>query len=290
MANLTEYSVVELSLVPWGAVGRKFFLTKEDSMDNAKLVEEIMKADFDEKPIEQILKGAGLTEKAQAALKAASRMLNACKMDLPEEMQKSLLPQLAKALDFGMPEVSKAPTKKEDGSFDFEGVDETVKTQVEALWKEKTELEAELAETKKGATDADKALAEIKKSNEDLNAKLNAEIDARVTKEYVAKAAEFKHLAINAEEYGPILKKMAENDKAGYEKQLEILKAADEAQAKLFVESGASGEAEGNAYSVIEKEAVAIMKESKGLTKEQAVAKALEAKPELYEQYRKECN
>ena len=290
MANLTEYSVVELSLVPWGAVGRKFFLTKEDSMDNAKLVEEIMKADFDEKPIEQILKGAGLTEKAQAALKAASRMLNACKMDLPEEMQKSLLPQLAKALDFGMPEVSKAPTKKEDGSFDFEGVDETVKTQVEALWKEKTELEAELAETKKGATDADKALAEIKKSNEDLNAKLNAEIDTRVTKEYVAKAAEFKHLAINAEEYGPILKKMAENDKAGYEKQLEILKAADEAQAKLFVESGASGEAEGNAYSVIEKEAVAIMKESKGLTKEQAVAKALEAKPELYEQYRKECN
>ena len=290
MANLTEYSVVELSLVPWGAVGRKFFLTKEDSMDNAKLVEEIMKADFDEKPIEQILKGAGLTEKAQAALKAASRMLNACKMDLPEEMQKSLLPQLAKALDFGMPEVSKAPTKKEDGSFDFEGVDETVKTQVEALWKEKTELEAELAETKKGATDADKALAEIKKSNEDLNAKLNAEIDARVTKEYVAKAAEFKHLAINAEEYGPILKKMAENDKAGYEKQLEILKAADEAQAKLFVESGASGEAEGNAYSVIEKEAVAIMKESKGLTKAQAVAKALEAKPELYEQYRKECN
>lgn len=244
-------------------------------MENGKIVEEILKADFDEKPVEEICKAAKLTEKAATTLKAVARLLNGCKEELPEEMKKSVLPQLMKAVgyDYGYPE-PKEPKKKDDGSYDLEGVPDAVRQPIEALWKANQDTSAELVK--------------ITKERDDTAKKLSEEINARVLKEYIAKAAEFKHLPIKPEEYGPVLKTMAEKDPEGYKKHIDVLKAADEGNAKLFSEHGVSGENNSgeDKMAPIMKAAEAIMKEDKTLTREQAIASALKANPQLYNAYR----
>jgi hypothetical protein len=75
------------------------------------------------------------------------------------------------------------------------------------------------------------------------------------------------------------------------EKIFAILKGADASSENIFAETGHS-EPIGklDAEKMIDSKVEAIMKseDGKGLTKEQAYLKALEANPELYEQYEKE--
>lgn len=285
MARLIDLDGLEVSLVPRGANKKKFFLTKEDedsimSEEIKDLFEEVLKSDLENADeVEEILKAAKLSDKGTAAVKGALKLLGAVKGEIPEGLRE----KLAGLVGYGYPppakkqeqEEYKMPKMKEDGSFDFTGVNDEIREPLEALWK--------------ANQDNKEKLEAVTKENTELKDTINKERDEKLTREYVAKAAEFKNLGINAEEYGPVLKKLAESDKDAYDKHLAVLKAADEGQGKLFTEAGASGESTvGSAEEKINKAAEAIMKEDKTVTKEQAFTRALEQNPGLYDEYMSE--
>lgn len=121
-----------------------------------------------------------------------------------------------------------------------------------------------------------------------------AERDHRMTQEYVSKAATLSNLPVKAEEFGAILKDAAE---ALSEEQFsaiwQVLTAANANLSKsgLFNEIGKSSSFDGDGtMSVIEKAAAALRQANPSLTKEQSIAKAVEADANLYKQYITERN
>jgi hypothetical protein len=174
-------------------------------------------------------------------------------------------------------------------------------------------LEAEIAELKKhaggqqqqpGQSPEDiwksvpeavrKRFEELEKRAKEAEEVAKRERDERVLREYVAKAQAFRGLPVQPDEFGKVLKSLAEKAPEEYQKVEDVLKAADEAIAKgkLFAEVGKSGGGTtGGALAQLESIAKSKMEASGGtLTKEQAFAKACEENPTLYEQYRREMN
>lgn len=163
------------------------------------------------------------------------------------------------------------PVRKEDGAWDFSGIPEEVRPTVEALWKQNEEAVRKAA---------------------DLERILNEERDQRLTREYIAKAAEFTSLPVKAEEFGPVLKAVAEKAPEEYAKIESLLKAANEQlrQASLFAEVGKSGAgAGGSAWAKIEAAAASLVQKADGrMTREQAIAEVMQFQPELYNEYLRE--
>lgn len=163
---------------------------------------------------------------------------------------------------------SLVPVKKDDGTYDFSAIPEQVRPVIEALWKENE--------------------AAVTKAKE-LEATLKAERDERLTKEFVAKAAGLKNLALNAAEMGPVFKQLAEAAPEAWAKIEGVLKTANEHLAKsvLFREIGTSGGAtSGSAWGrAVQMGEQMVQKSENGMTKEQAIAKVLEQNPGLYNEY-----
>jgi hypothetical protein len=137
---------------------------------------------------------------------------------------------------------------------------------------------------------ADPRLVEIVKSAEERAATAErvakAERNHRIEREFVSKASEFDYLPVNPERFGPILKSAAEAlDAADFETLLGVLHAANTALAEsgLFEEVGKSHTDLGG--DEIAKAAGRIQAQFPDLTKEQAVAKAVELDPTLYHNY-----
>jgi hypothetical protein len=134
-------------------------------------------------------------------------------------------------------------------------------------------------------------LEDFKKRAEASDKIAKAERDARLNQEYIAKAASYTGLPVDAADFGLVLKSFAESDPEGFAKLDGILKASSEAVQKgdLFKEVGRGGGAgETNVTKQIEAAAGEIRKSDSGLTKEQAFAKALKDNPTLYKEYQKE--
>ncbi|NPV72074.1 MAG: hypothetical protein HPY55_15825 [Firmicutes bacterium] len=276
MNKLTGLDVVEVSLVTRGANRKKFALFKSEEGEavNTEILKAVLETPLeDEQKVDEVLKAAKLSEKAQNAVKGALRLLNAYREELPKDVLKTLA-DLA-GYEYPAPKEGKdkyaypAPTKKADGSWDFSGIPEGVRPMVEALWKENEE---------------------IRKKAEDTEKLLKAERDERLRKEFIAKAAGYKHLAVQPEEFGLVLKALAEKAPEELAKIEAVLKAADEAigQGKLFAEAGRGGEGAGSTWAKIEKMASEIVQKDGKMTREQAIAKVLEEHPELYDEYLRE--
>ena len=112
-----------------------------------------------------------------------------------------------------------------------------------------------------------------------------AERDERLRRDYIAKAEGFKHLPNDADTLGRLLRAVDEKlNPADAEELGKILKAADGAleSAKLFDELGSTSIVKGSAS--LESAAEEIRKTDPSLTREQAIAKALENNPALYEE------
>ncbi|RJQ04429.1 MAG: hypothetical protein C4551_10775 [Bacillota bacterium] len=282
VTRLRDLEAVEVSLVPRAANKRRFLVMKsETEVDHPleKVLKAILETDLeDEAKVDEVLKAAKLSDKGQNAVKGALRLLNAYKDELPKDILKTL----AGLAGYGYPEPAQkdkggtdegksypAPTKKADGTWDFSGIPEEVRPMVEALWKEQETA--------------------VKKA-EELEKVLKAERDERLRKEYVAKAAEYKHLAVKPEEFGLVLKAIAEKAPDELAKVEAVLKAADEAlgQSALFAEIGRGGEGGGSAMAKIEKAAGEIVQKDGKLTREQAVARVLDEHPDLYAEYLRE--
>lgn len=125
--------------------------------------------------------------------------------------------------------------------------------------------------------------AETRASEAEALAK--AERDLRIHREFVEKAAKLPMLSTDAERLGEILKavneELSETDAA---ELTQILKTANDviAEGNLFKEMGSS--APGTVGASVEAKAAEIRKADPSLTPEQAIARAYETDPSLYEQ------
>lgn len=243
----------------------------------------LLKYEESDKDLAEAITKAGISDKAQKAVKVALQALSSVKNELGDDIMKKLAAAggfpAPKDDEKKKPEGDKEMTEKskdkgsdpmalvkknDDGTADFTDVPENVRPLVEQLWKQNEETAQRAAE------------------NERI---LKEERDTRVLKEYVHKAEGFKHLGVDPEKFGGILKSASEKLSTEEFAELNrVLKAADEKMAPLFKElgTGGDGEEDTSAYAQLEKKAEEIQKSSDGsLTKQQAFTKALDLYPDL---------
>lgn len=273
MPNKLENIVTaELSLVPKGAVKKRFFLRKEDAE-----VEEIIKAILEKELDLEAIDKLSISDKAKAAIKGAAKLLNAYKDDLTPDvidvlMECAGVERKKKEKDEDKkkkkPEYGYAYPVKKDGTLDLEVIPEEMRPMVEVLWKE-------AQENKKRADEAVKKAQEIE--------------DKAKQAEFIAKAEkEMGFLPIVPSKLGPILKSIAENLPDIYPEIEGLLKQVSKIseQSKLFKAVGSDAR-DVSAWNAIEAKAQEIIAKE-NITKEQAIAKVLRQNPELYEVYRRE--
>lgn len=152
------------------------------------------------------------------------------------------------------------------------------------------ELEKKAGEANKMPEEITKQLDDLKKRADAAEAELKKERDERLTREYVAKAQGFANLSVNPQEFGAVLKALAEKCPDEYAKIEATLKAADEAVGKsaLFDERGRPGVSAASAMGKIEAAAAELRKADPTLTQAQAVEKVLDQNPGLYDEYTRE--
>lgn len=195
-----------------------------------------------------------------------------------ESLQKNVT-ELNEALEEST-ELLEAAAKGGEGDEDADGDDDT--DEDEALSKADDQIKKQFADMK----------SELKKAQDAVK----AERDVRLNGEYIRKAAELDKLPVDSAKFGPVLKSVAEKlDPAEFEALWSLLSGANEAVKKsaMFGEIGKSTGVDlggASAVDVINKSAETLMAGNTGMSREQAVAKALELKPELYIEYTAERN
>lgn len=140
---------------------------------------------------------------------------------------------------------------------------------------------------------ADPAIVEIVKAAEAraeaAEQIAKAERDFRMEREFVAKAAELDNLAIDPEAFGRVLKAAADVlDEDVFDAISAVLEGANELvnQGGLFEEVGKSSAFDNEGpMGQIEKAAARLIESDPEMTKAQAIAKAVEVDPSLYNSY-----
>jgi small-conductance mechanosensitive channel len=139
-------------------------------------------------------------------------------------------------------------------------------------------------------------VAMLEKARKDADAvreELAKERTEKRDREFIAKAAEFSFLAINADEFGPALRQISDiNPELALQMEKALASANAQAEsAEIFAELGHSKSA-GNtsAYNKVESLAKAAHAKGEYATVEQAVVGLISTDPELYAQYRSERN
>jgi DNA repair exonuclease SbcCD ATPase subunit len=120
-----------------------------------------------------------------------------------------------------------------------------------------------------------------------------AEQDARLTREYISKAKDEYNTVANAQEFGPVLKKLHELDEDTAAAVEKVLKGAEEMarKAQLFENVGKSshGAGTGSTWDEVTKQADERVTKSGGkITREQAITELMVDSPELYDRYQAE--
>lgn len=311
MPQLTDLDVEWVSLVDRAAVRdpveqsepNRFYLWKREKSQGghpmSKLTKELLDQLGDavekEDALGKLVEKAEDSDTAALAVTGASRLLATVKSDLTPEA----VAEVVKAAGLELPTPDAPVIKAENTSEVVEALkgadvpEAVVKEVSEALTKaaEKAELEKQdLSPAVKAAlAKAEEDQKAALKKAEEAEKTAKAERDARLNKEFVAKAEEFKGLTVEAAKLGPILKSASEKlEKADFEELERVLKAADEqvAKSELFKEAGAAGGTPpSDAFEEMTRKAEEIRKSDSSLTKEQALAKAIEANPELQDRY-----
>lgn len=177
----------------------------------------------------------------------------------------------------------------------LESANEELMASIEKMEAEKQAEQAQVEE--EILKSADPRLVEIVKAAEEraaaAEAIAKAERDFRLEREFVAKAAELEALPVKADEFGMLLKSVADVlTEEQYDAIWNVLTAANASIAKsaMFGEVGkSSATSDGDGpMNIIEKAAARLMNDEPNLTKEQAIAKAVAADATLYTQYIRE--
>ena len=140
---------------------------------------------------------------------------------------------------------------------------------------------------------ADPRMVELVKGLEDrvasAEAIAKAERDHRLEQEFVSKASTLTNLSVKAEEFGVILKGVADRlTDEQYDAIWQVLSSANANLSKsgLFAEFGKSSTTDNDGpMSIIEKAAATLRLSNPTMTREQSIAKAVSADTNLYNQY-----
>lgn len=143
---------------------------------------------------------------------------------------------------------------------------------------------------------AEREAEQLRKEAKEAQEIAKAERDQRVTREFIAKAEEYKALSVAPAEFGPLLKaaneKLSESEYAELER---VLKSADEQITKgdLFKEAGRGGvprrSGDGDAYQKALSKAQELRKADSSLSEVAAMEKAM-ADPDVVEAYEREMS
>lgn len=222
---------------------------------------------------------------------------------IKEKMEEKEDEEMEEEEDEEMPMKKKGKMKKDDDDsveipsevYDYIETLESANAElVDAIEKMAKEQQDEKEEILKSA---DPRLVEIVKGLEERASAAEtiakAERDHRLVQEYIAKAGTLNNLPIKAEEFGAVLKNVAE---ALTEEQFgaiwQVLNAANSnlAKAGLFGEIGKSSTPNNDGpLANIEKVATALRQANPLLSREQSIAKAVETDANLYKQYIQEA-
>lgn len=245
----------------------------------------------------------------------ALKVLETSGVDHPAHLEEGwIVMKATNAEENGMPEeeldevVDATETTEE-----IEVTDDMIERVVElesALSKEREKtaaLTAELAKAKEVAKSAEepedllKSVPEpvremLAKAQADANAaqeELRKEREAQRDREFVAKAAGWDRLAVEAETFGPALRQIADINPSLADAVAKALDGANAQQeaAAIFSEIGGAGRHEtGTAFGQVSSLAKAAVEKGEYKTVEQAISGLIAANPALYEQYRAEVN
>lgn len=278
MANLTDLEVLEVSLVAKPANRRRFLLFKSEEGESMKDIEKAEPSG--ERVFDDPIQAAELSAKATQAVKAALKILNEYRDELPDDVLAHLAdlagygkaPTEGKAvrpygyrygyMPYGYREgYRKSENESEDTlKFDLSVVPEDLRPKMEALIKERE--------------DAIRRASQLEEEK-----KLEG---------FISKAkTDYTHLSATPEEIGRLLKDISESlpsDATGFVERL--LKSADKALEAALEPVGATAPDLGasGSWERIEKAAEGLMAEA-GITRSAAIRKVLEARPELYREY-----
>jgi len=279
MANLTDLVVAEVSLVERPANRRKFLLFKSEEGEGVEDLEKAEPSQTEETG--EAVQAAGLSEKATQAVKAALKILNEHKGELPGD----LLDHLAALAGYGTAPAQGKEMKPYGYRYGYApyGYRYGYRKSEEADKEGKQEFDLSVVPEELKA----KMEAVIKQGEDAARRARELEEEKRL-REFAEKArAELPHLAAIPEEVGRLLKDAEEGlspEARGFLERL--LKSADSALAQALQPAGASpkGEKAASAWDKIEKAAAHLVAEA-GITRPQAIRKVLEAQPELYREY-----
>jgi hypothetical protein len=268
--SLTSLRTVEVSLVPKGAVRKRFAIFKGE--ETMPAFDEVLKAVLDtkiegEEKIDEIMKAAQLSEKAAAAAKGALRLLSGFKDEIPQDV----FAKLSECAGYNA-----APMADEKlaacGS-----KDDTKKSVQKSIDELPAEVKAEFEKITKATEDANKRAEEVQKALDEEKAARAKETEERVAKELTEQAkAEFGAFPAKPEEIAAVLKSVDGDTKKNL---AAMFKAANEviSKSKLLEEVGKSTptvEAGGSAWAKIEAAASAIVQKSEN---KQTHAQAVDA-------------
>ena len=147
------------------------------------------------------------------------------------------------------------------------------------------------SEIKKLKEDSEAEIKKQKEDNDKLSKALEAEQDIRITKEFVAKADQYKDLGINAVEFGKVLKGISNKAPDEYAEVIKTLDAAEEKLSKnniLLKEIGNDSAPVSDVEDQINKIAAEYRKVDPSLTSAKAIAKAWKENPQYYSDYENE--
>lgn len=253
VSRLTDVETLEVSLVPKGANQRDFLLFKNKegkpmSQENVNK-QDVNKQEEDLREIATVL-----AEVWNMTTGEALRVIDAIEGAEMENLESALVGEEEEDYEDKSVNISK------------EDLPDELKDEVEGLFKQ---------------------YEQIKKENQEIKQELRKEKEQKRLNEFISKAEQFNNLPVKPNEFGKILKNLADSDEKGFQKLMEVLKSADESlnQSGLFKEKGSSvGDTASDSWGKIEKRAEGVMEE-KGLSREKAINQVMKDNPELYRQY-----
>ena len=298
--RLTDMEFDEVSLVTRPANQlSKVVLFKSDVSNSEEIVaEKTVEETVEVEPVleeESVEKGYGMKMKKKkempAFIKEKMKEKEEAEMEKEEEEEDEMPMKKGKNKMKKDDDTVEIPSEVYDYIETLESANAELVDAIEKMAQEQQDEQDEILKS------ADPRLVEIVKGLEERASAAEtiakAERDHRLVQEYIAKAGTLKNLPIKAEEFGNVLKNVAE---ALTEEQFsaiwQVLNAANSnlAKAGLFSELGKSSTPDNDGpLANIEKVATALRQANPLLTREQSIAKAVESDANLYKQYIREA-
>jgi len=303
---MTRLDASEVSLVRRGANKKKRFpifkSEEEDMSDNQEVLKAVLETEIDgEETLKEYFEKAKVSDKGIAAVKGALRILSSFKDEMPGDIMGKLAAIAGYKQEKQEEEPPMYPEPKDKKKIKkwLDEMPEDLRKQFEL--KEESEEEPVKKEdlpeeVQKAMEDQDKKLADMQAENEKINKALEAEKDKRELEEWTAKArTDLGHFpGKSAEELGQMLKDLNDANPEVAKTQFDSMKAASEAMksSELLTEAGviAKSGLSGSTWEKVNKMADNLVEKSEdlGMTKEKAITKVLDNRPDLYEKYLEE--